>query len=98
MNPMQMPMEEEDESGAGPDEVIIELLNELVQQGRSKRAESVMAPPMAPPADGAPADDEMAELEAMMAEQPMDAPGTPPAAPMPPPKKKNPYDDEEEMG
>lgn len=61
MEPMQM-----DEQGPGADEVIIELLQELVQQGKAKRAEAVMAPPVeesAPPPDA-----EMAELEQMLAE------------------------------
>ncbi len=90
MDPMQMPMEEE-QGQPGPDEVIIELLTELVQQGRAKRAEGVMAPPPAAPVDAPPPDDEMAELEAMLA----DPSAQPPPDAMPTPKKKP--EDEDEL-
>lgn len=63
MDPMQM---QEQEQGPGADEVIIELLTELVQQGRSKRAEAVMAPPVEEVAPPMGDDTEMAELEQML--------------------------------
>lgn len=74
MDPTQMPQEE-----PGADEVIINLLTELVQQGRSRRAEGVMAPPAPEAVEAPPADEEMAELEAMLAdpaaaEAPLEAP------------------------
>jgi hypothetical protein len=87
MDEMQTPQEE----GPGADEVIIELLTELVQQGRAKRAEGVMAPPPpeVPPMGGDEA--EMAELEQMLGEAPAEemAEGE-----MPPPKKP---EDEDEL-
>ena len=89
MDQMQM-QQEEQAPELGADDVIIELLTELVEQGRAKRAEGVMAPPMeeAPPPAG---DDEMAELEQMMAEPPPEA--MPPVE-EPPPKKP---EDEDEL-
>jgi hypothetical protein len=55
--------------GPEVDDVLLQLLLEKAKQGRLKRAEKVMAPQQeAAPVEGAP-DDEMAELEAMLAEE-----------------------------
>lgn len=55
--------------GPDTDAVLMQLLQALAQKGRLKRAESVLKPAeeAAPPAEGD--DAEMAELEAMMAEE-----------------------------
>lgn len=64
-------MDEMQQPEVDSDSVIIELLTELVQQGRAKRAEGVMAPPPveAPPPEAAAG--EMEELEAMLGESPL---------------------------
>lgn len=82
----EMAMEEQE---VGADEVMIQLLQELVEQGRAARGEAVMSPPPAeapPPAEGD--DAGMAELEAMLAE-------APPAAPPGAPPKPKPEDEDE---
>ena len=95
-----MQMEQEQEQGPGADEAIIELLRELVSQGRSRRAEGVMTPDAPVETEQPPADDEMAELEQMLAASPEGTqsdempPEEMPLDGMPP--KKKPKDDEEQ--
>lgn len=71
---------EMESEGPGADEVIIELLTELVQQGRSKRAEGIMSPPAPEAAPPAGDESEMAELEQMLGAAPEEAEGPPPEA------------------
>lgn len=83
----------------GADEVIIQLLQQLVEQGRTKRAEGVLQPPMEAPTAPAPGgeEEEMAALEAMLADESAEA-GAPPSSEegdFPPPKKKS--EDEDEL-
>ena len=58
----------------GPDEVIIELLQQLVEQGRGQRAEGVLNPKPAMPEEMPPMEGgeeaEMAELEQLLAQSP----------------------------
>lgn len=75
------------------DDIIIELLTELVQQGRDRRAGAVMDPPPEAPAVAEPQDAEMAELEQMLAAPPEEAP---PEAPLEENKKKLEDEDETE--
>ena len=68
-------LQDTQDEGPGTDDVIIQLLKQLVEQGKSRRAESVMAP--ATPVDVvAPADDtsagddaHMSDLEQMLADK-----------------------------
>lgn len=61
---------QQNEEGAGVDDIVIAALEQALEYARSKRAESVMAPqPSAPEAPPPGAEDaEMAELEQMLAE------------------------------
>lgn len=54
----------------GPDaeEVVLQLLQQLAQKGKMKRAEGVLSPPQQAAPMGEASEEEMAELEAMLAE------------------------------
>jgi hypothetical protein len=82
--------QQEEQSEAGVDDMVIAALEHALELARGQRAESVMKPPAPAPEEAPPGaeDAQMAELEQLLAEPPE-------AAPPPLPKKPGEEDDEE---